>query len=57
MEELIRGYLRATGRRRLLVPVRIPGAAAHALRSGVNLAPDHAVGRRTWEEYLAARLG
>jgi uncharacterized protein YbjT (DUF2867 family) len=54
--ELIRGYLDAVGRRRLLLPVRLPGKGARALRAGANLAPGRAVGRRTWEEFLAARL-
>jgi uncharacterized protein YbjT (DUF2867 family) len=56
LEELVRGYLRATHRRRLLLPVRLPGAAARAIRAGANLSLDHAVGRRTWEEFLADRL-
>jgi uncharacterized protein YbjT (DUF2867 family) len=57
MAELLRGYLRARGKHRLLVPVRLPGKAARALRAGANLAPDRAVGRRTWEEFLADRVG
>jgi len=57
MRQLIRIYLRARGKRRLLVPVRFPGRAARAVREGANLAPDRAVGRRTWEEFLAERLG
>ena len=57
MAELVRGYLRAAGRRRVILPVRVPGAAARALRAGANLAPDRAVGRRTWEEFLADRVG
>lgn len=56
MAELVRGYLRARGKRRLLVSVRLPGKAARAFRAGANLAPDRAVGRRTWEEFLAKRL-
>lgn len=56
MGELLRGYLRATGRRRLLVPVRLPGGAARALRAGANLALDRSVGRRTWEGFLADRV-
>ena len=44
MEELIRSYLRAGNRRRLLVPMPLPGQAARAIRSGTNLAPDRAVG-------------
>jgi hypothetical protein len=54
---LVRGYLRARGRHRPILPVRVPGAAAHAFRAGANLAPDRAVGRRTWEDFLAARVG
>jgi len=57
MAELLRSYLAASRRRRLLVPVRLPGRAARAIRAGANLAPDHAVGRRTWEAFLAERLG
>jgi hypothetical protein len=36
--------------------VRLPGGAARAIRAGANLAPDRAVGSRTWEDFLAARL-
>jgi uncharacterized protein YbjT (DUF2867 family) len=56
MAELIRGYLRARGKRRPIVPVRLPGKAARAYRAGANLAPDRAVGRRSWEEFLAERV-
>jgi len=54
--ELMRSYLRAARRRRLLLPVRLPGKGARALRAGSNLAPDRAVDGRTWEEFLAARF-
>jgi uncharacterized protein YbjT (DUF2867 family) len=57
MADLLRGYLRASGRRRLIVPLPLPGGAARAFRSGANLAPDRTVGRRTWEEFLADRVG
>jgi uncharacterized protein YbjT (DUF2867 family) len=54
--ELLRDYLRATKRRRRpIVPVWLPGKAARAFRVGANLAPEHAVGHRTWEEFLADR--
>ena len=56
MDELLRSYLRATRRRRLIVPVRLPGKAAHVYRDGGNLAPEQAVGRRTWEEFLADQV-
>jgi uncharacterized protein YbjT (DUF2867 family) len=54
--ELLRAYLQASHRHRLIMPVRLPGEAARALRAGANLAPDQAVGRRTWEDFLAERL-
>jgi uncharacterized protein YbjT (DUF2867 family) len=56
-DELLRSYLRATDRHRPILPVRLPGRAARAVRAGANLAPDRAVGRRTWEEFLADRVG
>jgi uncharacterized protein YbjT (DUF2867 family) len=54
--ELVRSYLRAIDRHRLIVPLRTPGRAARAVRAGANLAPDQAVGRHSWEEFLAERL-
>jgi uncharacterized protein YbjT (DUF2867 family) len=56
LAELIRGYLRAVHKHRAIVRVRPPGGAARALRDGANLAPDRAVGRRTWEDFLAERV-
>jgi uncharacterized protein YbjT (DUF2867 family) len=57
MADLVRGYLRASGRHRPILPVWLPGRAARAFRSGANLAPDRAVGRRTWEEFLTKGRG
>ncbi len=57
MAELMRGYLTAAGKRRPLLPVPTPGRAAKAYKAGANLAPERAVGRRTWEQFLAVRLG
>ena len=56
MAEIIRSYLQTRHRHRLLVPIRLPGQAAAALGAGANLAADRAVGRRTWEDFLAERL-
>jgi uncharacterized protein YbjT (DUF2867 family) len=56
MAELVRSYLRATGKHRLIMPMRLPGKAARAFRDGANLAPQRAVGRRTWEHFLAEWL-
>lgn len=57
LKEFIRGYLRASHKRRLLIPLWLPGKGAQSVRAGTNLAPDRAVGRRTWEEFLADRVG
>ena len=55
--DLLCGYLRASKRRRrLIVPVWLPGKAAGVFRAGANLALEQAVGRLTWEEFLAERL-
>ncbi|MFD5909187.1 SDR family oxidoreductase [Streptomyces massasporeus] len=55
---LARPYLRLTGRRRPMLPVRIPGKAGRAYRAGANLTTAGAEeGKRTWEEFLAERLG
>ncbi|BAW06544.1 NmrA family transcriptional regulator [Nocardia seriolae] len=56
MKELERSYLAATGRRRPVFTMKAPGKASRAYAAGGNLTPDHAVGERTWEEFLAAKL-
>lgn len=53
-EDLLRGYLEAVGKRRPILRIKTPGGAARAVRAGANLAPDRAVGKRTWEEFLSA---
>ncbi|HVU70538.1 MAG TPA: NAD(P)H-binding protein [Ktedonobacteraceae bacterium] len=54
--DLMRSYLHARQKHRLILPVWLPGQAARAHRAGANLALDHADGRHTWEEFLANRL-
>jgi uncharacterized protein YbjT (DUF2867 family) len=53
MADIVRGYLEATGKRRPILPLRLPGRAAKAFRDGANLTPHRAVGRKTWEDFLA----
>jgi uncharacterized protein YbjT (DUF2867 family) len=53
--DLVRTYLRAVGKRRLVVPLHVPGALGRALRAGGLLAPGGEIGR-TFEEYLADRV-
>ncbi|SEG89618.1 Uncharacterized conserved protein YbjT, contains NAD(P)-binding and DUF2867 domains [Actinacidiphila yanglinensis] len=56
LAELARGYLRARGKRRPTLPVRVPGKAGRAYRAGDNLNLDADQGTRTWEEFLAERV-
>ncbi len=56
MADLVRSYLRAVGKRRPLLPVRLPGKAAAAVRAGANLSNERGVGLLTWEDFLAARV-
>ena len=57
MADLLRGYLRTCGKRRLMMPVPIPGKAGRAYRAGENLSLEGAaVGTRTWEDFLAERV-
>jgi uncharacterized protein YbjT (DUF2867 family) len=51
--ELAEVYLAATGRRRVLLPVPLPGKIFAAYHSGERLAPCHAVGQTTFAEFLA----
>jgi uncharacterized protein YbjT (DUF2867 family) len=55
--DLARAYLRAAVRHRLLLPVPVPGRVAAGFRAGGHLAPGHADGKRTFEEFLAQRFG
>ncbi|MGW7432534.1 SDR family oxidoreductase [Streptomyces sp. NPDC054861] len=54
--ELAEAYLRASGRQRRIVEVPLPGRTYRGLRLGGHLAPESAVGRVTFEEFLAARF-
>jgi uncharacterized protein YbjT (DUF2867 family) len=53
--DLLKGYLRASHRRRRVLPVRVPGT--RAVRNGALLPPPgHTTGSRTWDQFLATRL-
>ncbi|WP_370415496.1 SDR family oxidoreductase [Streptomyces fradiae] len=53
--DLARAYLAASGRRRALLPVRLPGKTYRAFAAGGHLTPERAVGKGTFEDFLAAR--
>lgn len=61
--ELISGYLAATGRRRLRLPIHVPGKVGRVYRAGGNLTLDATVptvpitmGERTWEDFLTEHV-
>jgi uncharacterized protein YbjT (DUF2867 family) len=56
MADLARAWAAATGRRRVVVPVPLPGGLARAVKAGGLLAPAQE-GRITFEEYLRATAG
>ncbi|MEW2048571.1 SDR family oxidoreductase [Streptomyces sp. NPDC005476] len=55
-ESLARAFLKASGRRCAVLNVPLWGASYRAFRAGGHLAPERAVGRGTFEEYLATRI-
>ncbi len=56
LPDLVRAYLRARGKHRLMMPLRLPGKAGRAYRSGENLSFAGITGRRTWKDFLAERV-
>lgn len=56
-EDLLRSYMEATHRHRLLVPIRVPGRAARDAREGALISPHQADGTGTWEAFVAAHVG
>ncbi|MGW2048006.1 SDR family oxidoreductase [Streptomyces sp. NPDC001858] len=55
-ESLARAFLKASGRRCAVANVPLWGAVYRAFREGGHLAPDRAVGKGTFEDYLATRI-
>ncbi|MFD9940826.1 SDR family oxidoreductase [Nonomuraea sp. NPDC059023] len=56
MGDLVRAYLATAGKRRLMLPVRMPGKAGRAYRAGENLTlTGGTTGGRTWEAFLGER--
>ncbi len=54
LTDLNRDYLAITGRRRAVLPLRLPGRIFAALRRGEHLAPDHRTDGPTFADHLAA---
>ncbi|OBA70107.1 NmrA family transcriptional regulator [Mycobacterium sp. 1554424.7] len=56
LDDLARAYLAIVGKRRPIVPIRLPGKVSGGIRAGGLLAPDHADGTITFEQYLREQL-
>jgi uncharacterized protein YbjT (DUF2867 family) len=50
--DLARTYFKATGRKRSVVEVPIPGKIAQAFRTGAQLCPDQKYGKIRWTKFL-----
>jgi uncharacterized protein YbjT (DUF2867 family) len=57
LPELARAVLRASGTRRPVAPVRLPGRIFRAYAAGHGLVPGRPYGRTTFEDFLAERYG
>lgn len=55
LDDLARAWLAATGKRRRVTSVPLPGRTVKAYRAGSAVAPDRAVGTTNWEAWLATR--
>jgi uncharacterized protein YbjT (DUF2867 family) len=54
--DLARSYLAIVGKRRPVLPIRLPGKVFRAVGAGGLLAPEHAAGTVTFEQYLRQQL-
>jgi uncharacterized protein YbjT (DUF2867 family) len=56
LDDLARSYLTTVGKRRPIVPIRLPGKVFGGIRAGGLLTPEHAAGTITFEQYLGEQL-
>lgn len=52
LDDLARSYLAIVGKCRPIAPIRLPGKVFGEIRAGGLLAPEHAAGTITFEQYL-----
>lgn len=55
LEELQRSFLTAIGKRRMRLPIHVPGKAGQAYRSGANLTVGAPTGSQTWSRPSSPR--
>jgi uncharacterized protein YbjT (DUF2867 family) len=56
LTDAAKAYALAAGRRRLVVPIPLPGRTVRAFRQGLHLAPEHRQGTITFRRFLARRF-
>jgi uncharacterized protein YbjT (DUF2867 family) len=56
-KDLARSYFAIVGKRRPIVPIRLPGRVFGAVRAGGLLAPEQPAGAITFEQYLRQQVG
>ncbi|MEB3982549.1 NAD(P)H-binding protein [Mycobacterium sp. 663a-19] len=56
LDDLARSYLATVGKRRPIVPIRLPGKVFGGIRAGGLLTPEHADGKITFEQYLGEQV-
>jgi uncharacterized protein YbjT (DUF2867 family) len=54
-EQLVRSWLHATGKRRPVLTLRLPGRVPRTMREGALTTTAQPTGTRTWQDYLAER--
>ena len=55
--EMARSWTKATGRRRLILPLPLFGKIASGFKRGLNCTPDNTYGKITWPDWLADKYG
>lgn len=55
--DMLRTWMAARGMKKPLLNLPLPGSASAALRQGHGTAPDRAVGRLTWGEWVRGKYG
>lgn len=56
LTDAAREYLRHRHSRKRVIPLRLPGRTARAMRAGALTCPDNRFGRRHWTEFLEAHV-
>lgn len=56
LEQMTESYLKLQGKNNIIETQPVEGSIHNLFRSGINLCPDYAYGKITWEEYLRSTV-